>query len=391
LEIEDGLREAHAACTLGLEEALAAELSDLGYADVKPGRGGVAFRASKRGLVEACLWLRTATRVMELLGRGPADSREGFLRLAAALPWDRWMRVDQTIAVDATIRDSRVSHSGFAALVLKDAICDRFRMLTGRRPSVDTDAPDLPLKLLVVRDEATIWRDWSGESLHKRGWRPVQVKSPLNEAIAAGLLRLSGWDRASVLVDPMCGSGTFLIEAAMWAAEMAPGLQRAFAFEKWPDVDPAMVQRARTSAAARAKSSIPARLFGADRHPGAIALARKGAEAAGVGHMITWAETAVDAFDPPEPPAMVVTNPPWGERLGEADDLIVSWMDLSRWVRKFPGAGVCVLSGDPGLTRHLGLRADRKWPVMTGPIECRWLRYRIDARPPRGGDSEETP
>ncbi len=388
---DDGLHEAHAACTLGLEAALTEELTELGYADVRTSRGGVTFRASHRGLVEACLWLRTATRVTELLGRGPAFSRESFLELAAALPWEKWMRVTQTISVDATIRDSKVSHSGFAGLVLKDAICDRFRRQVGERPSVNADNPDLPLKLLIVRDEASIWRDWSGESLHKRGWRPVLVKSPLNEAIAAGLLRLSGWDKKSPLLDPMCGSGTFLIEGAMWAADRAPGLGRSFAFERWPDIDQKVIATARAAAKARGKATLPAPILGADRHPGAIALARKGAEAAGVADLVSFTETSLDQWAPDVTKPMIVANPPWGERLGEGEDLMVSWMDLSRWVRRFPDSTVCVLSGDAGLTKHLGLRADRKWPLMTGPIECRWLRYRIDSRPYMGTDTKDTP
>jgi len=230
-------REYFAPCTLGLEEVLAAEVRTLGGGDVTIRRGAVSFTGERRLGYAANLWLRSAVRVQERVAEFPAKGRTELEAAVGAIEWERWLDTHGTLAVDASVRDSEITHSGFAALVVKDAIVDRFRRLTGERPSVDADAPDLPVKLVLHRDRASLDLNLSGESLHKRGWRPIQVKSPVNEAIAAGLLMLSGWDRKSPLVDPMCGLGTFVVEAACLAADRAPGMLRRFAFEKWLDFD----------------------------------------------------------------------------------------------------------------------------------------------------------
>lgn len=372
-------REYFAACTLGIEEVLAQEIRTLGAARVDPGRGGVTFFGDQALGYRAALWLRSAVRLQELLLTTPAPDRATFHRAVYDIPWERYLRVDQTLAVDASIRDSTVTHSGIAALTVKDAIVDRFRERTGLRPSVNVDAPHLGLKLVINRDMAKLYRDLSGESLHKRGWRPIQVKSPLNEALAAGLLLLSGWDRASPLVDPMCGSGTFLIEAAHLAMDRAPGLGRRFAFERWPDFDSAAFQTLLTEARDRVRKTAPP-LFGADRHEGAISLARRAAESAGVPGLVKFRVSEAREFVPGVAKPTVVVNPPWGERLGEGDDLIESWRALGHFLHhQCAGSAAFVLSGNPELTRHLGLRATRKWVVKNGPIECRWIRYDVDA------------
>jgi putative N6-adenine-specific DNA methylase len=370
-------RRYFAACALGLEEVLAQELRDLAAHDVDLRRGGVAFAGDLQLGWRAALWLRSAVRVQELILEAPAPDRRTFHQTVYRVDWERYLRVDQTLAVDASIRDSRVTHSGIAALTVKDAIVDRFRERQGSRPSVDVDAPDLPLKLVINRDRASLYRDLSGESLHKRGWRPIQVKSPLNEALAAGLLLLTGWDRRSPLVDPMCGSGTFLIEAAHLASGRAPGLERRFAFERWPDFDAAAWRAILVEARARIKP-VPAVLEGADRHEGALGLARTAAEAAGVAGAIRFSHADARDFAPAVAPAVVVVNPPWGERLGEGEDLVDSWRALGNFLhQRCAGAAAFVLSGNAELTRHLGLRATRKWVVRNGPIECRFIRYDV--------------
>jgi len=383
-------------CTLGLEEALAAELRELGAGDVQARRGGVAFRADRRLTYAANLWMRSAVRVQEEVAAFQARGKEELHAACREIEWERWLDVKGTLAVDASVRDSSITHSGFAALTVKDAICDRYRARTGRRPSVDVEDPHLPIKLVLIRDRATLYVNLSGESLHKRGWRPIQVKSPLNEAIAAGLLLLSGWDRKSPLVDPMCGSGTFLIEAACLAADRAPGLLRRFAFERFPDFDEKLWSDLKHEAAKRAQLSLPFPIEGADRHEGALSLARRSVRAAQVEGLVKLTRAEVNELVPfaaaPPPsgpeaagaaprraaPFTVVVNPPWGERLGGGEELVQSWRDLSRFLHgRCRGATAFVLSGDPELPRLLGLRASRRWPVMAGPIECRWLRYDV--------------
>lgn len=370
--------EYFAPCTLGIEPALRAELAELGAREISSRPGGVSFVGDRRLGYEANLWLRSAVRVQDLLGRGPARGKDAVYSAAGRIDWSRHMRLDQTLAIDASVRDSELTHSSFVALTIKDAIVDQFRARTGRRPSVHVDAPDLPLKVVLKNDVLTIWRNLSGESLHKRGYRPVQVKSPLNEATAAGLVRMSGWDRASPLVDPMCGSGTFLIEAAMLAADRAPGLERRFAFERWPDLDAELWRRVRADARARAKASLPFPIEGADRHGGAISIAQRSAGAAGVGELVRFTVADAARWSPKSAAGSptVVCNPPYGERIGEGEDLVASWRALGRFLtERCRGGRAFVLCGNPDMLPHVGLDTVRRVSVMNGQIECRWLEY----------------
>ncbi len=369
-----------AACTKGLEPAVEAELMDLGADDVVVRRGGVAFRGDRQLAYAANLWLRSAIRVQEELLVASVRDGDDVYSACSTLEWTRWITPDQTLAVNAAIRDTPgLKHSGYTALRVKDAVVDVLRRHHGRRPSVDTKRPDVQLRLVVGGGRLRLYRDTSGLSLHKRGWRPIQVKSPLNEATAAGLLRLTGWDRRSPLVDPMCGSGTFPIEAAMWAADRAPGLGRRFAFEGWLDHDDVLWQELLADARRRAKPTLDVSIEGSDHHTGALGLARKGAEAAGVSDLVRFHESDARAFVPSTPPGIVVVNPPYGVRLGADDaELEDSWISLGNFLhRQCSGATAWVLSGDKALTRHLGLRTSLRVPVMNGPIECRWLRYEI--------------
>jgi len=364
-------------CGPGFEPALAEELRAIGASEVAEKRGGVEFRGDASVARKACLWLRTAIRVQELLWKGPVRGPRELYAGAAEVDWPKFLDPGFTLAVDASVRDSEITHSGFAALTVKDAIVDKLRDHFGERPSVDTQDPDLPLKLVLKRDEALLYRDWAGESLHKRGYRPIQVKSPLNEATAAGILMLAGWDRKTPLADPMCGSATLLIEAAMWAAERAPGLNRRFAFERWLDLDEAAWGQERDEAKRRAKARLPFAIMGADRHPGAVALAKKSVVAAQVDRLVTIEQADAKDWKPAVAPAAVFTNPPYGERLGEGNDLEESWKALGNFLHRCEGATAFVLCGNAELTKFLGLRAAKKWPVMNGPIDCRLVRYEI--------------
>jgi putative N6-adenine-specific DNA methylase len=379
------LRYFFAPCTKGLESVLAGELQALGAGKVEERRGGCAFVGDLALGYAACLWLRTAIRVQEEVARGRVRDRDDLYALADSFDWTRSITALQTLAIDGAVKDSFANDTRFPVLVVKDAIVDQFRKRGGRRPDVDKERPDLPVRLVLLGDEAILYRDLAGESLHKRGYRDVQHKSPLNEALAAGLLLLTEWDRQSPLCDPMCGSATFLIEAAFLAQDRAPGLGRAFAFERWSDLDLDQWKRlfadAERRQAAGAARPLPP-LLGNDRHPGAVALARRAARAADVDAHITLSEGDAKDYVPAIKPALVVTNPPYGDRLAtDPTELEATWQALGNFLhRQCGGARAFVLSGNPELTGNLGLRADRKWPVWNGPIECRWLRYAIDAR-----------
>lgn len=373
----------YAACTLGLETVLADELRALGAGDVQLRRGACAFAGEPELGYAACLWLRSAVRVQHELARGPARSREDLYALAGSVDWSRSITPLQTIAVDGAVRDSFANDTRFPVLVVKDAICDQFRAGTGRRPDVARDAPDLPVKLVLQGDEAILYRELGGAPLHKRGYREIQHRSPLNEAAAAGLLLRTDWDRRGPLCDPMCGSATFLVEAAWIATDRAPGLGRAFAFERWRDTRLDCWRRLYDDAEARAVAGaerLPA-LAGNDRHEGALAIAARAVAAAGLAGRIVLHRGDARDWVPPVPPAIVVANPPYGDRLdAPPDDLAASWRALGHFLHaRCRGASAYVLCGNPELTRHLGLRASDRHPVRNGPIECRWLHYRIDA------------
>jgi putative N6-adenine-specific DNA methylase len=378
-----------AACSLGLEPALAEELRGLEalgggpVLDIDLRRGGVAFRGDRQTGYAANLWLRSAVRVQEELWNGTATTTDALYEQVRKLDWDRWLRPAQTFAVLATARDSQLGDPRFCALRVKDAVVDAQRDRHGKRSNVDPRRPDVPLKLVVQREQVRLYRDWSGVSLHRRGWRPIQVKAPLNEATAAGLILLSDWDRKSPIADPMCGSGTFVIEAAQIAARRAPGLGRSFAFEGWPDSDRRLWDEVREAARDAAHPSVGFPLVGADHHPGAIALAKRGAADAGIGGLVQFTACSAREWTPPLPPAAVFVNPPYGERL-EGDDaaaLADAWSALGNFLhQQCGGATAWVLCGNKALTRHLGLRTNRRIPVRNGPIECRWLRYEVRAK-----------
>lgn len=372
-------REYYVVCTLGLEAVVVRELEELGALDIRPGRGGITCFGDRRLGYAMNLWLRAAIRVQDLVLRGHASSPPELYRCVRDVDWSELLSPAHTLAIDATVMSTWMTHSNYAGQIVKDAIVDQLRERHGSRPDVDRELPDVPLKLVLRETEVILYRNLSGASLHKRGWRPVQVKSPLNEATAAGLLLATEWDRRSTLLDPMCGSGTFLIEAAHLAMGRPPGIARRFPFERWPDFDATAWSELRAQARQATRSEPAVELIGIDRHPGAIAIAKASAHAAGVGAFVRFEQASVGESRLPQAPGLVVVNPPYGERLGNDEtDLYDSWRQLARFLHEeCAGAVAWVLSGNPELTRLLRLRTSRKMPVRNGPIDCRWLRYEI--------------
>lgn len=379
------LRDYFVPCPPGLDGVTAGELAALGATEVRRSKTGVACRGDAGLRHRANLWLRAAIRVLEPILRAEVRSPEGLYDAVRSVDWSLHMRVDQTLAVDSRLSGSKLRHTGYASLKVKDAIVDQFREKTGARPDVDAEAPDLPLHLYIGGDRMTLSRDTSGTTLHKRGYREALVKSPLNEALAAGIVSLTRWDRASALADPMCGSGTIPIEAAMIAAKRAPGLLRArFPFEAWPDHDPAAWERAREEARAQALASLPFAIHASDRHEGALDLARRSARTAGVEALIRFSVSDVGAFAADPPPGTFIINPPYGDRLDAEADLPAVYRRIGAMLRRYPGAKAWVLSGNASLTRFLGLKASKELTLWNGAIECRLLRYEIHARRPDG-------
>lgn len=364
----------------GLEQVLCAELRSpaIGGTDVRSGSSGAWFSGGREVGYRACLWLRSGIRVLEEIARGQAVGTDELYEWAMALDWSAWLNGKQTFAVEARVWDSEITHSKYAALRIKDALCDSFRRHCGQRPDVDTERPDLPLFLYVYRDEAILYRDLAGTTLHKRGYRDALHKSSLNEALAAGILLQAGYDGRVCFADPMCGAGTFAIEAALIAARRAPGLLRkSFPFESWPDFDRKLWKDCRGRAYGSARYEVPAPIFGGDHHEGALSLAAKDATAAGVGEFIGFSHSEVGSFVPGERPGIVCVNPPWGKRL-DGPDVADAWRGLGRFLsERCAGAAAWVLTGNRGLVGQLGLAPTETLTLRTGKVECWVLRFSV--------------
>src|SRR5438128_6504720 len=273
-----------ATCARGLEKILAEELHDLRADRIEPGRGGVQFHGDLALLYRANLWLRTAVRVLWPILEFPVHSPEELYDAVQSIDWSRYMTPEHTLAVDCNVRDSAITHSKYAALRVKDAICDQFVAKCGKRPSVDVETPMVGLNLHIYQDEAVLSLESSGESLHKRGYRPILTKAPLNEALAAGLVLMTGWRGDSAFVDPLCGSGTLCIEASWIALRRPPGLtRRRFGFMGWMNYDVALWTDLRDQARRQLLARLPHPIVGADQRRDAIHFSRDNARAAGIG------------------------------------------------------------------------------------------------------------
>jgi putative N6-adenine-specific DNA methylase len=368
-----------ATCARGLEPVLADELRALDASEVEPGRGGVHFNGDQVLLYRANLWLRTAVRVLRPILEVAVASPEELYDAVRTVDWSQYLTPEHTLAVDCNVRDSAITHSKYAALKVKDAICDQFVERVGRRPSVDVSEPMVGLNLHVYRDEAVLSLDSSGESLHKRGYRPVQTKAPLNEALAAGLIYLAGWRRDAPFVDPMCGSGTLPIEATWMALGRPPGLtRRRFGFQGWMDFDIALWAELRDAARRGVRKQLEAPVLGYDVRQDAVAFARGNARAAGVGHLIRFERKDLADFRPPTgPPGTLLCNPPYGERIGEERELEPLYRLLGEVLReRCRGWRDFVFTGNRKLARHIGLEPAGRTPLYNGRIPCQLLEFR---------------
>jgi len=388
----EDLKQLYVTVPAGAAELAAAELEACGAVGMKVTRGGVACHATLEQSYRACLWSRVASRVLLEVAKFDAPTPEALYDGARGVDWSEHLGVDGTLAVDCTSSRSAITHTQFAALKVKDAIVDQFREAVGARPSVDVEAPDVRVNLHLDRDVATLAIDLSGESLHRRGYRGPQGAAPLKENLAAAILMRSGWpvlvaaaaqdDAPLGFVDPMCGSGTLCIEAALIAGDVAPGLERErFGFSRWRGHDDALWQRlleeARQRRAAARVEHVAIR--GYDRDPAVVEAARANAASAGVGARITFDRRDVGELpDAPAPRGLVAANPPYGERLGDLRELAPLYARLGEALKKhFNGWQAAVLTGNPPLGLELGLKAKRTHTFFNGPIECRLLRFDI--------------
>jgi putative N6-adenine-specific DNA methylase len=369
-----------ASCPRGLEAVLAAELAALGAAGTSPADGGVAFSGEFALCYAANLESRTASRVLWRVGQSGYRNEQDVFDAARALPWPRWFAAQRTIRVGVAAVRSPLKSLDFTTLRIKDAVCDAFRAARGSRPDVDTANPDLRIHAFLTRDEATFYLDTSGEALFKRGWRMAAGEAPLRENLAAGIVKLTGWQPGTALFDPMCGSGTFLIEAAMMALDIAPGLGRGFAFERLSNFDAGTWRALRDRAGARRGQDGQLSIYGSDKLGSAISLARANLAAAGIEEAVSLKQMDILDSGPPAASGIVVMNPPYGERLAGREELAAFYPGLGDVLKKrYAGWTAYILSADMQLPRLIGLKASRRTPLYNGALECRLFEYRLVA------------
>ena len=375
-----------APCPRGLETVLAEELTALGAEGVAARPGGVAFRASIECVLRANLESRFASRILLRVLHKPYRNEHDIYKAARSIDWDAWFDVSQTIKVETNGIRATVKSLDFVSLKVKDAVCDVFRDARGERPSVNTQRPDQRIHVFLDEQAVTLYLDTSGESLFKRGYRRGAGEAPLRENLAAGILRLAGWTPDRPLFDPMCGSGTFLTEAAMMAMDRAPGLGREFAFERYHGLDPALWRRLRDDASARTRPLPAGLISGRDEDAAVLEHARRHLAALGCAPQVDLQVGDALSAETPAANGVMVMNPPYGERMGEAEALAAWYPRLGDWLKQhFAGWDAWILTGDMKGIRSIGLAPSRKIPLFNGPIECRLLRYEMvaGARKPR--------
>lgn len=367
-----------ATCPRGLERVLAEELAALGARDVSPVDGGAGFGGDLGACYRANLESRVASRVLWEVGRARYRTEHDVFGAARALAWPRHFDVDRTIRVNVSAIKSPLRSLDFITLRVKDAVCDVFREKGGKRPDVDTHAPDVRIHAFLTQDEVTFYLDTSGEALFKRGWRTTGGEAPLRENLAAGILRLTGWSPTQTLYDPMCGGGTFLVEAAMMALDAAPGLNRAFGFEKLENFEEKKWRALKEAAATRRKPPAALSIFGSDKLGSAVALARENLSAARLENTIQLKQMDILDGSPPPSGGVVVMNPPYGERLGEDAELAAFYPKLGDALKqRYAGWSVYILTADLRLAKLIGLKASKRTPLYNGALECRLFEYKM--------------
>ncbi len=365
-----------ATCAPGLEPVLHDEVKSLGLSKVERQVGGVYFEGTLADALRANLWLRTAIRVLMRVARFEAADADALYAGARTVEWERFVRADGTLIVDAHTSSSALDHSLFIEQRVKDAIVDHLREKHGTRPTVAKENADLGVYAHIFRDRCTLLVDTSGESLHKRGWRTFQGRAPMAETFAAALVLLSRWDRRAPLIDPFCGSGTVLIEAGMIARNMAPGLYRErFGCERWPGHDAKLGEKLRAQARAAATPS-KTRLIGRDLDAKTIEGAKENLRAAGLADAVELEHGNALVFEPRKGwGAWIVSNPPWGERIGEDRDVARLYREFGSWLRQnAAGFHVALLVQSGAISHELGLKSAESTRVLNGGIDCTILR-----------------
>ena len=382
----------------GLEEILAEELTTLGANDVQIGRRMVSFTGDKEMMYKANFCLRTAIRILKPIKHFTAKDADAVYEQIKAIHWEEILDVDKTFAIDAVVFSDEFRHSKFVSYKVKDAIVDYFRELNGKRPSVRISKPDVLLNIHIAQTTCTLSLDSSGESLHRRGYRQEAVEAPLNEVLAAGMILMTGWKGECDLIDPMCGSGTIPIEAALIARNIAPGVfRKEFAFEKWGDFNQDLFDRIYNDDSQ--EREFTHKIYGYDNNPKANEIATHNVKAAGVSKDIILKLQPFQQFEQPAEKSIIITNPPYGERISSNDLLGLYNMIGERLKHAFVGNDAWILSYREECFDQIGLKPSIKTPLFNGPLECEFRKYQIfdgkykEFKSQEGGDenSERAP
>jgi putative N6-adenine-specific DNA methylase len=370
--------ECFAAVPRGAEEVATDELRRLGIEKVETARGGVSFSTNRAGLYRANLWLRSASRVLVRLASFPCSSPVELYDGVHAIAWQEIITTSMTLAVDCSLRDSVLTHSGFVALKSKDAIVDRIREACGSRPNVNTASPDVRVNIHLVRNVCTVSLDSSGDALDRRGYRLERNEAPLRETLAAAIIELTGWDGSVPLADPMCGSGTIPIEAALLAGRVPPGRNRSFGFQRWQDFDSRLWKGIVNEAESGIRSLPVGLISGYDSDGRALSVARRNAASAGFEGQLHFFHSSLEQFKPEGEGGVVIINPPYGKRMGDEEELKELYCQIGDILKqRCRGWTGYVITGNLELAKYIGLKASRRFVLFNGPIECRLLKYEL--------------
>ena len=360
----------------GLEEVLAQELTELGADNIEIGRRMVSFTGDKEMMYRANFCLRTAIRILKPIKHFTAQNADEVYDAVKSIEWTDFLNNTDSCAVDAVVFSETFRHSKFVAYKVKDAIVDYFRERTGNRPSVRINNPDLAINIHIAENQCTLSLDSSGESLHRRGYRQEQVEAPLNEVLAAGMILMTGWRGECDLIDPMCGSGTIPIEAALIARNIAPGVfRKEFGFEKWKDFDQELFDNIYNDDSK--EREFTHKIYGYDNNPKANEIATHNVKAAGVSKDVVLRIQPFQQFEQPTEKSIIITNPPYGERISANDLLGLYQMIGERLKHAFVGNDAWILSYRDECFDQIGLKPSVKVPLFNGALECQFRKYQI--------------
>jgi putative N6-adenine-specific DNA methylase len=359
---------------------LAAELKKLGGLSIQTNDGGVKFQGSWHTCYRINLESRIASRILWQITKKPYIDETDIYKISHAFPWNEWISSTNTIRVNVAAKKCPLRSLEFVTLRIKDAVCDKFRELTNKRPSINTVNPDIRIHGFLDAREFTLYLDTSGDALFKRDLRKTTGEAPLRENLAAGILQLAGWKPGIPLLDPMCGSGTFLLEAVQIALNIAPGIKRNFAFEKFKKFDSLLWNKIKEESISQQKEKLQQPIYGSDLYGDALLDAQANLDLAGFSDLVALKQGNILEIPSPAPTGILITNPPYGKRVGDLDELADLYPKIGDILKnKFVGWSAYFLTGDALLPKSIRLSASRRTPLFNGAIECRLLEYKIVA------------